>query len=83
MAVLTVYSATWCPDCLVAQRFLDKRGVKYNLVDIDQNPDAVDIIIAAKGKRVVPTLEYKGRFMDGNKFNREKFEKDLKELLAD
>lgn len=83
MAILTVYSATWCPDCLVAIRFLDEKGLNYNLVDIDQNPDAVDIIIAAKGKRVVPTLEYKGRFMDGNRFNREKFEKDLKELLAD
>lgn len=83
MSVLTVYSATWCGDCHVAKRFLDERGIKYNLVDIDQNPDAVDIIIAAKGKRVLPTLEYKGRFMDGNKFNREKFEKDLKELLAD
>lgn len=83
MPILTVYSASWCPDCLAAMRFLDERGVKYNLVDIDQNPDAVDIIIAAKGKRVVPTLEYQGRFIDGNRFNREKFEKDLKGLLAD
>lgn len=83
MPILTVYSATWCPDCLAATRVLDERGIKYNLVDIDENPDAVDIIIAAKGKRVVPALEYRGRFIDGNKFNREKFEKDLKGLLAD
>jgi hypothetical protein len=52
-------------------------------VDIDEYPDAVDVIIAAKGKRVLPALEYKGRFMDGNKFNKGKFEKDLKELLAE
>ncbi|MBF0291109.1 MAG: glutaredoxin family protein [Nitrospinae bacterium] len=83
MAILTVYSATWCPDCLAAMRVLDERGIKYNLVDIDENPDAVDIIIAAKGKRVVPSLEYKGRFIDGNRFNRERFEKELNELLAD
>lgn len=81
MAVLTVYFADWCPDCHAAKRFLDERGIKYNLVNIDENPDAVDIIIAAKGKRIVPTLEYKGRFIDGNRFNREKFDKDLKELL--
>jgi glutaredoxin len=62
---------------------LDERGIKYNLVDVEENPDAVDIIIAAKGKRVLPALEYKGRFMDGNRFNKEKFEKDLKELLVD
>lgn len=83
MSVLTVYSADWCPDCHAAKRFLDERGIKYNLVDIEENPDAVDIIIAARGKRALPTLEYKGRFMDGNRFNREKFEKDLKGLMAD
>jgi glutaredoxin len=83
LPVLTVYSADWCPDCHAAIRFLDERGIKYNLVDIEENPDAVDIIIAAKGKRVLPALEYKGRFIDGNRFNKGKFEKDLKELLED
>ena len=82
MFVLTIYFADWCPDCHAAKHFLNERGIKYNLVNIDENPDAVEIIIAAKGKRVLPALEYKGRFIDGNKFNKEKFGKDLKELMA-
>ena len=79
---LTIYSAAWCPDCLAAKRALDDRGIDYNLVDIEQNPEAVDIIIKAMGKRVLPTLEYKGAFIDGNHFDQEKFEKDLDGLLG-
>ncbi|MBI4665062.1 MAG: glutaredoxin family protein [Nitrospinae bacterium] len=81
MSVLTLYSASWCPDCLAAIRTLEDRGIKYNLVDIESQPEAVDIIIAARGKRVVPTLEFKGRFMDGNRFNRVRFEQELDVLL--
>lgn len=77
-----MYSASWCPDCSAAKRTLDEKGIQYNLVDIDKQPDAVDIIIAARGKRVLPTLEYKGFFIDGNKFNKAKFVKELDELLA-
>lgn len=83
MAILTFYSAEYCGDCRVARQVLDEKGIEYNLVDINDNPEAIDIIIAGRGKRVVPTLEYKGRFMDGNHFNYEKFESDLEELLAE
>ena len=82
MSVLNLYSATWCPDCRLAKAVLDERGVEYNEIDIDGNDEAVAIIIKGRGKRVIPTLEYKGSFIDGNHFNREKFEKDLDALLA-
>jgi len=82
MAELKFYSAPWCPDCHAAKRVLDERGIEHTVVDIDENPQAVEIIISARGKRVVPTLEYKGAFIDGNKFNRERFEKELDELLS-
>jgi len=82
MADLTIYSASWCPDCRAAKRVLDDRGVEYNLVDIDENPESVEHIIAVMGKRVVPTLEYKGSYIDGNHFDQEKFEKELTELLS-
>lgn len=82
MERLTFYTAEWCPDCLAARRVLDERGLEYNVVDIDGNQEAVEVIVAARGKRVVPTLEYKGEFMDGNHFNREKFERELDQLLA-
>jgi len=82
MPVVTFYSADWCPDCRAAKRVLEERGIEYREINIDGNPEAVEVIIAARGKRVIPTLELRGRFMDGNHFNHEKFERDLNELLA-
>jgi len=81
MNEIKFYSASWCPDCYAAKRVLDERKIAYQEIDIDEKPDVIPIIVAAMGKRVVPTLEYKGGFMDGNHFNRIKFEKDLDALL--
>ena len=81
MDEIKFYSASWCPDCWAAKRVLDEKEIPYKEIDIDENPDAVQLIIAAKGKRVVPTLEYKGGYIDGNHFDRKKFESELDELL--
>ncbi|MBI5179068.1 MAG: glutaredoxin family protein [Nitrospinae bacterium] len=81
MDAVKVYTTTWCPDCRAAKRVLNEQGVPFEEIDIEKNPSALEIVIAAKGKRVVPTLEYKGKYMDGNHFNQEKFEKELAELL--
>ncbi|MBI5814790.1 MAG: glutaredoxin [Nitrospinae bacterium] len=67
---------------MAALRILEEKGIKYNLVDLDENPDAAEVIIAALGKRVLPALEYKGRFMDGNRFNKEKFVWELEGLMS-
>ena len=82
MSILTFYTASWCPDCTAAKRVLDEKGIKYNLIDIQGNQEAIDLIIEARGKKVVPTLEYNGSFIDGNHFDHEKFEKELDELLS-
>jgi len=82
MAVLTLYSSSWCPECRAAKQVLDEKGITYNEVEVDGNEAAIKLITEARGKRVVPTLEYNGAFMDGNHFNRAKFEKELEELLA-
>lgn len=78
--MLKMYTAKWCSDCRRAKEFLKERNISYKEVDIEENPGAVDIIIQARGKRVLPTLELKDRFMDGNHFQREKFEADLREI---
>ncbi|MBI3580582.1 MAG: glutaredoxin family protein [Nitrospinae bacterium] len=75
------YTTTWCPDCRYAKLVLDEKGIPYEEIDIEETPGALEIVVAAKGKRVVPTLEYKGNYIDGNHFNRSKFEKELAELL--
>ncbi len=81
MEKIKLYTTTWCPDCRPAKRVLEEKGIPYEEIDIEATPGALEIVVAAKGKRVVPTLEYKGNFIDGNHFNQRKFEKDLEELL--
>lgn len=82
MSKLIVYTFEGCPDCSAAKRVLDGKGMEYEEISLDTNPEAVDIVIKGRGKRVVPTLEYKGKFIDGNHFDPEKFEEDLAELLG-
>lgn len=82
MEKITMFTAAWCGDCWAAKRHLGEKGIPFTEIDIEQHPEAVKIIVAARGKRVLPTLEYKGKFIDGNHFNAEKFAKDLAELLA-
>ncbi|MFW2330958.1 MAG: glutaredoxin family protein [Nitrospinota bacterium] len=83
MDKLRVYSAKWCPDCTAAKRVLDEKNIEYENIDIEETPESVETIIKFRGKRVLPTLVYKDRSMDGNHFSADKFEEDLKELLAD
>lgn len=82
MEKITMYTAAWCGDCRAAKRHLVEKGIPFHEIDIDEHPEAVQTVVAARGKRVLPTLEYNGKFIDGNHFNVEKFAKDLAELLA-
>jgi len=82
MEKITIYTTQWCPDCHKTKRYLDSKGIEFEEVDIEENPEGLKTVIAAKGKRVVPTLEYKGKYIDGNHFTVEKFEADLATLLG-
>jgi thioredoxin reductase (NADPH) len=39
---LTVYGAPWCPHCKRVKRFLAAHRVRYENVDIDEHPEAID-----------------------------------------
>ncbi len=82
MKKITIYTTEWCPDCWAAKRYLGEKGTPFEEVDIEKRPEAVQQVIAARGKKVVPTLEYNGRYIDGNHFNIDKFSRDLEELLS-
>ncbi len=77
-----MYTAEWCSDCRSAKRYLGEKGIPFEEVDIERHPEAVQTVIAARGKRVLPTLAYKGKYIDGNHFNVEKFAKDLAQLIG-
>ena len=52
MAEITVYSTCWCCDCRRAKQFLRERKIPFREVNIDESPDAEEIVLRANnGKR--------------------------------
>ena len=51
---LTLYSATSCPACRQAKRFLDEHDLAYELIEIDRDADAARHLEERTGKRGVP-----------------------------
>jgi thioredoxin reductase (NADPH) len=54
---VTVYTTSWCPDCYIAKRYLDRLGVPYEEIDIEDTPGAAEQVEEwSGGYRTVPTF---------------------------
>jgi mycoredoxin len=58
-----VYSATWCPDCRTAKKFLDKHQIAYSEVNIENTPGAADEVVRNVGKRAIPQFVIDGKWV--------------------
>ena len=59
MSSFTMYTTPWCGYCVRLKGQLDREGIEYDVVDIEQQPEAADIVEAANnGNQTVPTLVY-------------------------
>lgn len=59
MTAVTMYSTTWCGYCHRLKSQLDREGIAYQVVDIEQTPGAAEIVEAVNnGNQTVPTLVY-------------------------
>ena len=55
----TMYTTPWCGYCHRLKSQLDREGIGYDVVDIEQDPSAADVVMAANaGNQTVPTLVY-------------------------
>jgi mycoredoxin len=58
-APFTMYSTPWCGYCHRLKSQLDREGIEFDVVDIEQDPSAAEIVMSANyGNRTVPTLVY-------------------------
>ena len=54
---LTMYSTTWCGYCRRLKGQLDREGIAYTEVDIENHPEAADFVMKVNnGNQTVPTL---------------------------
>ena len=62
-ASVTMFTTTWCGYCVRLKRFLVREGIGYREVNIEEDPDAAEFVMAVNGgNRTVPTL----LFADGS-----------------
>jgi mycoredoxin len=58
-AQFTMYSTPWCGYCHRLKSQLDREGIEFEMVDIEQQPEAVAIVERVNnGNQTVPTLVF-------------------------
>lgn len=58
-ASFTMYSTPWCGYCHRLRGQLDREGITYDVVDIEQQPEAAALVEQVNnGNQTVPTLVY-------------------------
>jgi mycoredoxin len=55
----TMYSTPWCGYCHRLKGQLNREGIEFITVDIEQDPSAADLVMKVNnGNQTVPTLVY-------------------------
>ena len=44
VTIVVVYGTSWCPDVQRSRNFLDKKGVSYKYIDVDQDEEAAQTV---------------------------------------
>ena len=58
-SAVTMYSTQWCGYCHRLKSQLDREGIAFEVVDIEQHPEHVATVERANnGNQTVPTLVY-------------------------
>lgn len=52
---INLYSATWCSQCSQVKDMLMQKGVAYEVIDVDEDTEAMDALVA-QGIRGLPVL---------------------------
>ncbi|HEX4774365.1 MAG TPA: glutaredoxin family protein [Candidatus Saccharimonadales bacterium] len=73
---IIVYGAPWCAFCHTAMKYFDKLGVKYNYIDVDQEPAKGMEAVQKSGQRGIPVLDINGDIIVG--FDRPRIDAALK-----
>ena len=56
---IVVYGADWCGDCLRARRMLDRRGARYDYIDVELRPGAAEEAVEwARGRKNIPVIVF-------------------------
>jgi mycoredoxin len=77
--LVTMYSTVWCGYCRRLKDQMDREGIAYQVIDIEDDPKAADIVMAVNGgNQTVPTLV----FPDGSALTNPSLAQSKQQLAA-
>jgi mycoredoxin len=75
---IRLYTTSWCSDCRWAKQFLRERGIPFEEINVDEEPEAEDLVLRVNhGRRKVPTVEVGGRYFACSPFDPEQLAEEL------
>lgn len=74
-ANVIIYGAEWCPPCHTAKAYLKSRGVEYQYINVDNQPDKGREVAAKTGWTAIPIINIGDEYILG--FDRAKIEDAL------
>lgn len=51
---ITIFTTNTCAYCVMVKRFLDMKGLKYDVVNLDEQPDRQAEVLQMSGALTVP-----------------------------
>jgi len=56
---IVMYGADWCGDCRRSKAFLERHGVAFTYVDLEERPEEMKTVIARNGGlRSIPVIVF-------------------------
>ena len=55
---ILMFGAEWCRDCRRSKALLDREGVEYDYVDLEQVEDGADRAFAISGRTNIPVVVF-------------------------
>jgi glutaredoxin 3 len=66
MAQVEMYTTGWCPYCAMAKALLGRKGVAFDEINLDAEPDRrAEMVQRAHGGRTVPQIFIDGEHIGG------------------
>lgn len=76
---IRLFVKPYCPWCHKAQHWLDARGIKYELLDVISDSQAMTEMVNLSGQRYAPVIDVHGEILaDFGPEELEKFWENLK-----
>lgn len=63
--MITIYSTTWCGYCRTAKNYFNHLGLKYNEVNVENDPKAAQEMVEKSGQMGVPVIDIDGAIVVG------------------